>query len=75
MKYSDIIESILSYPNGAIVTLNNVYFQNIHATVKHYALVNFKTEGAQMCKEQMIDLLDSLESKKCRLMAINAKRK
>ena len=75
MKYSEIIESILSYPNGAIITLNNVYFQNIHATVKHYANVTFKAEGAELMKEQMIDLLDSLESKKCRLMAVNAKKK
>lgn len=75
MKYSDIIESILSYPNGAIVTLNNVYFQNIHATVKHYANVTFKTDGAELMKEQMIDLLESLESKKCRLQAVNSKRK
>ncbi len=75
MKYSEIIESILSYPNGAIITLNNVYFQNIHATVKHYALVNFKTEGAEQMKEQMIDLLESLESPKCRLQAVNTRKK
>jgi len=75
MKYADIIQSILSYKNGAIETLNGVYYQNIHKTVKLYANVTFKTEGAELMKEQMIDLLESLESSKCRLRAVNAKRK
>ena len=75
MKYADIIQSILSYNNGAIETLNGVWYQDIRKTVKLYANVNFKTEGAELMKEQMIDLLESLESSKCRLRAVNAKRK
>ena len=75
MKYRDLIAAILSTPNGAIKTLNNVFYQNIHKTVREYAKVNSKTEGAQLCKEQMLDLLESIESSKCRLRAVNSKNK
>jgi len=75
MKYRDLIAAILSTKNGAIKTLNNVFYQNIHKTVREYAKVNSKTEGAQLCKEQMLDLLESIESSKCRLRAVNSKNK
>ncbi len=75
MKYADIIQKILSYNNGAIETLNGVYYQNIYKTVKLYANVTFKTEGAELMKEQMIDLLESLKSKKTWKGRVNIKRK
>jgi len=75
MKYNDIISAILSTKNGAILTKNNVFYQNIHKTAREYAKVNSRTEGAQLCKEQMLDLLESIESSKYRLRAVNSKNK
>jgi len=75
MKYRDLIAAILNTPNGAIKTLNNVFYQNIHKTVREYAKVNAKTAYAQLHKEQMIDLYDSIKSSKCRLQAVDSKKK
>ena len=76
MYYKEIIELILSYENGAITTLNNVHYQNIHKTVKIYSKVKKTDNGALMCKEQMLDLLNSIKSKKCILQSVGSfKRK
>tara|TARA_R110000803_G_scaffold10634_4_gene32348 strand:- start:66 stop:380 length:315 start_codon:yes stop_codon:yes gene_type:complete len=74
MYYNEIIQSILSTSNGAITTLNNVHYQNIHKTVKVYAKVRSNDNGALMCKEQMSDLLKSIKSKKCILRPVNSKK-
>ena len=75
MKYNDILAAILSTPNGAI-EFNGEYYQNIHSTVrKAYANVKATDPNAFECKAQMQRLLDAIEDKKIRLMAVNARKK
>ena len=75
MRYKEIISEILSYDNGAITTLNKAHYENIHATVKSYRTVKKSDSGALMCKAQMTNLLESIKSKKCRLMEVGTRKK
>ncbi len=75
MKYNDYIAKILSSKNGAITTLNNVHYENIHKTIRLFTGVNAKTENSQEYKKAVKDLSDSLDSSKCRLMAVGTKKK
>lgn len=75
MKYSDIIATILSMPNGAI-DINGEWYQNIHSTVrKAYANVKATDPNAFECKAQMTRLLEAMQNPKIRLMAINTRKK
>jgi len=72
--YKDIIGAIMSMENGAITTLNGVHYENIHQTARIYAKVKRTDSGALMCKEQMLDLLNSMKSSKCRIRAVGARK-
>ena len=75
MKYSDIIATILSMPNGAI-DVNGEWYQNIHSTVRlAYAKVKATDPNAFECKAQMLRLLEAMKDNKTRLMAVNTRKK
>lgn len=80
MRFNEIIEKILSYPNGSITTKENTYYGDIHRTVRRFQKkVNGIDKPAEniisiMIKEQMIELLSALENKKIRLKAVNTKK-
>ena len=74
MRYKDIILAILSTKNGAITTVSNVHYENIHKTVRLYSTMTAKDDGASLCKVQMKDLLDSIMNPKLRVRPVGSKK-
>jgi hypothetical protein len=80
MRFNDLVNTILSTPNGSITTQNGTYYYNLHVVVNRF---NIKVQKISrpaedivsiMLKEQLVEIVSALDNKKIRLKAIGSKK-
>ena len=80
MRFKELVDTILSSPNGSITTKANTYYSNIHYIANRYSKVIKETPSPAtdtkciLLKEQLIELVEALNTKKIRLKAVGSKK-
>lgn len=80
MRFNDLVNTILSTPNGSITTKNGTYYSDIHLFTKRFrssvaAIRNpAQSTKAVLLKEQLEELLKAIEDKRIRVKAVNARK-
>lgn len=80
MRFSELVDAILSYPNGSVTTKNGTYYSDIYLFTKRFrssvaAIRNpAQSTKAVLLKEQLEEILKAIEDKRIRVKSVGARK-